>query len=73
MKKNIKYVTNDELEENKTFIDCGGVAKLYITDNIEPRKENINGHEVELATGCIIHNISKTLSYELPILDSWEL
>ena len=63
----------DELEENKTFNDCGGVAKLYITDNIEPRKENINGHEVELATGCIIHNISKTLSYELPILDSWEL
>ena len=63
----------DELTEGKTFTDCGGVAKVYITNNIEPRTENINGHLTELATGCIIHNVSKTLSYDMPILDEWEI
>ena len=63
----------DELTEGKTFTDCGGVAKTYITGDIEPRTENINGHLTELATGCIIHNVSKTLSYDMPILDEWEI
>lgn len=50
----------DNLSDSFVFERCGGVSATYIYGDV--RQEIIHGHLTELSGGCIIQNISKTMS-----------
>lgn len=50
----------ENLENNFTFIECGGTKSKYL--HVDPQEVNINGHMVEIGDGCIITRTTKTLS-----------
>lgn len=50
----------EELHDNFTFVECGGTSSDYKC-NYEPQIMNINGHQTEVAAGCIIKQVTKTL------------
>lgn len=61
------YVTREmelkdikELHDNFTFVECGGTSSNYDC-NYEPQVMTINGHDVEVASACIIKQVTKTL------------
>ena len=49
-----------ELHDNFTFVECGGTSSNYDC-NYEPQVMTINGHDVEVASACIIRQVTKTL------------
>lgn len=50
----------DNLKDGFTFSHCGGTRAIYVED--KPHIKEINGHVTELASACLIENISKEIS-----------
>lgn len=65
-KEDPKYMTReqelgciDNLQDGMTFKECGGTSSLYI--DREPEIMIIDHHRVEVASACIIRNVTKEL------------
>lgn len=58
----------DNLKTGFIFNECGGTRSIY-TDR-QAEVININGHETEISSGCIIKKVTKTLS---SIYDDYDL
>lgn len=58
----------DNLKTGFIFNECGGTRAIYTDRKAETI--NINGHETEVSSGCIIEKVTKTLSC---IYDDYDL
>lgn len=66
----------ENLKEGFTFIACGGTLSKYLEN--KPHIEYINGHEIELASACVILDNTKTLNdkeeqIDIDYVEMWEV
>lgn len=50
----------DNLKDDYTFTECGGTSAFYIQD--VPRVLTYEGHRLEIASACVIDQVTKTLN-----------